>query len=120
MSDRFCELRTANPTDRITLHGVRVNAHLVGMSARTVLEQLFVNEENNAVEAVYTFPMPDDGAVCAFEVVVGDRVLTGTVEEREQAIEAYEKAINQGNGAFLLEQERADIFTVRVGNLLPK
>lgn len=120
MSDRSCELRTANLTDRITLRAVRINAHLVGMSARTVVEQLFVNEEDKAVEAVYTFPLPSEGAVCAFEIVIADRVLTGQVDEREQAIKTYEDAINQGNGAFLLEQEREDIFTVRVGNLLPK
>jgi Ca-activated chloride channel family protein len=120
MSERMIDLRTANPADRIALRGVRVNATLVGMTARTVLEQTFVNQEDKAVEAVYTFPLPEDGAVCSFEIVLGDRVLTGVVDEREQAIEKYENAINQGDSAFLLEQERPDIFTVRVGNLLPK
>ena len=120
MTDRMIDFRTANPADRIALRGVRVNATLVGMTARTAIEQVFVNQEARAVEAVYTFPLPDEGAVCSFEIVVADRVLTGVVDEREQAIAKYEDAINQGEGAFLLEQERPDIFTVRVGNLLPR
>ena len=58
--------------------------------------------------------------MCGFEVVTGDRVLTGAVEESDAAIERYEGAIDEGHGAFLMEQERPDVFTVRVGNLKPR
>jgi hypothetical protein len=52
-----------------------------------VVEQTFVNLEPVAIEAIYTFPLPDDAAVCAFEVVTGDRVLTGVIDEIERNIE---------------------------------
>lgn len=113
-------LRTSNASDRIALRGVRVHARLAGMSQRTTVEQTFVNLEPRAIEAVYTFPLPEGAAVCAFEVITGERVLTGVVEESDKAIEQYDDAIADGHGAFLMEQERPDVFTVRVGNLKPR
>jgi Ca-activated chloride channel family protein len=113
-------LHTTNPADRVALRGVRVLARLAGMSQRTTVEQTFVNLEDRAIEAVYTFPLPESAAVCGFEVVTAARVLTGRVEEAEQAIEHYERAIDEGNGAFMMEQDRPDVFTVRVGNLKPR
>src|SRR5436190_14907650 len=110
-------LLTTNPADRVALRGVRVLARLAGMSQRTTIEQTFVNAEPHAIEAVYTFPLPESAAVCGFEVVTGDRVLTGKIEESEQAIEQYQEAVDDGHGAFLMEQDRPDVFTVRVGNL---
>ena len=113
-------IRTDRHTDLIALRGVRVRSRLCGMSQRTTVEQTFVNLEPRAIEAVYTFPLPEGAAVCAFEVVTGDRVLTGAVEESDRAVEQYDDAIADGHGAFLAEQERPDVFTVRVGNLEPR
>jgi Ca-activated chloride channel homolog len=112
-------LVTASPAHRIALRGVRLRSRLSGMSQRTAVEQTFVNLEGQAIEAVYTFPLPEGAAVCGFEVVTGDRVLTGRIEESEQAIEQYEDAVSEGHGAFMMEQDRPDVFTVRVGNLKP-
>ena len=118
--DSGIALRTCNASDRVALRGVRVHARLAGMSQRTTVEQTFVNLEPRAIEAVYTFPLPEGAAVCAFEVITGDRVLSGVVEESDKAIEQYDDAIADGDGAFLMEQERPDVFTVRVGNLKPR
>ena len=107
-------------TDRIALRGVRVHATLVGLAQRTRVEQTFVNRERRAIEAAYTFPLPDGAAVCGFEVVTGDRVLTGTIDENDAAVERYESAIAAGDAAYLAEQDRPDVFTVRVGNLKPR
>ena len=112
--------RTANPADRIALRGVHLQARLSGMSIRATLEQTFVNLEKHAIEAVYTFPLPEAAAVCGFEVITADRILTGTVEELNAGIEKYEAAVEDGHGAFMMEQERPDVFTVRVGNLKPR
>jgi Ca-activated chloride channel family protein len=114
------QMRTTNPADRVALRGVRVSATLVGLAQRTRVEQTFVNPEARAIEAVYTFPLPDGAAVCGFEVVTGDRVLTGTIDEADAAIERYESAVAEGHGAFMAEQDRPDVFTVRVGNLKPR
>jgi Ca-activated chloride channel family protein len=112
--------RTASAADRVALRGVHLSARLSGMSLRATLEQTFVNLEPHAIEAVYTFPLPEGAAVCGFEVITGDHIFTGTVEELNQGIEQYEQAVSEGHGAFLMEQERPDVFTVRVGNIKPK
>src|SRR6185295_19287511 len=99
-------LHTSNPTDRIALRGVCLRSRLSGMSQRTTIDQTFVNLEDRAIEAVYTFPLPESAAVCGFEVITADRVLTGRIEEAEKAIEQYEDAVSEGHGAFMMEQGR--------------
>src|SRR5271170_1410218 len=113
------ELKTANPADRIALRGVRLRSTLVGMSQITTLEQTFINLESRPIEAVYTFPLPDGAAVSGFDVITGDRVLTGVIDEADQAVDRYDSAVREGHGAFLLEQHRPDVFSASVGNLLP-
>ncbi len=113
------DLITTKPSDRVALRGVRIRSHVTGLSAKTVVEQTFINREPTAIEAVYTFPLPDGAAVCGFEIITGDRVLSGIIEETEQANEQYEQAISQGNAAYILERDRPDVFTLRVGNLKP-
>jgi Ca-activated chloride channel family protein len=110
----------ARESDRIALRGVRVRARVAGMSVKATVEQTFVNLEAQAIEAVYTFPLPEGAAVCGFEVVFFDKVFTGVVEETNQAIRRYDDAIAEGHGAYLMEQHRPDVFSVRVGNLKPR
>ena len=43
----------------------------------------------------------------------------GEVKEKEQAHREYKEAIEQGHGAYLLDNEGNDVFRVSVGNLLP-
>jgi len=113
-------LMTERPEDRIALRGLRVKSTVSGMSQKTTVDQAFVNLEDRAIEAIYTFPLPENSAVCGFEVVTADRTLTGVIDENDSAIETYDSAIDKGHGAFLLEQNRPDVFTVRVGNIKPK
>jgi Ca-activated chloride channel family protein len=103
----------------IALRGIRVVSRLAGLAERTRIEQTFANRGEQSIEPIYTFPLPDGAAVCGFEVITDERVLTGVVDEQEQAQKHYEEAIERGDGAYLLEQERGDIFTVRVGALRP-
>jgi Ca-activated chloride channel family protein len=104
----------------VALTGVRILAMVTGSGHRTVVEQLFVNRETQPIEAVYTYPLPDGAAVCGFEAVTGDRVLTGVMEELDAGIEKYEEAVRAGGAAFLAEMWRPDVFSTRVGNLKPE
>ncbi len=113
-------LKSASRNDQVALRGVRLCSQLVASGHKTTVEQTFVNLEKRAIEAVYTFPLPENAAVCHFEIVTGDRVLTGEVEESEKAEEAYDDAVSRGHGGYLLEQHRPDIFTINVGNLKPQ
>ncbi|MBK8596749.1 MAG: VWA domain-containing protein [Holophagales bacterium] len=103
----------------VPLEGVSVEAELRGFAARVTLSQRFRNTETTPIEATYVFPLDEGAAVCAFEALVDGRVVAGTVMEKEKAFEAYDEAIAAGNGAFLLDEEKPDVFTVSVGNLPP-
>jgi Ca-activated chloride channel homolog len=104
----------------IPLQGIRIEACLTGLGSEVTVTQRYTNLEMVDVEAVYVFPLEEGAAVCGFTARVGDRLIRGRVEEREKAFEVYDDAMAGGHGAFLLDQERPNIFTVSVGNLRPQ
>ena len=69
----------------------------------------------------YIFPLPDRAPAPThrFRMEVGGRVVEGVVEERAAAREHYVEAVAAGHRAAITEEERAGVFTLRVGNLLP-
>ncbi|MFU8858611.1 MAG: VIT domain-containing protein, partial [Deferrisomatales bacterium] len=99
--------------------GVAVEADLVGRSARVEVTQSFENREEQPVEAVYRFPLPEGAALTGFRARVGERVFEGEVDERDRAFARYDEALEKGHGAYLLDEERPNIFTLSVGNLNP-
>lgn len=101
------------------LESVRLAARVEGGLASSRLLQLFANPHEEALEVVYTMPLPADGAVLGYTVRVGDRVIRGVVEPREEAQAAFEKAMAEGRSAGLLEQNRDDAFRQRLGNIPP-
>jgi Ca-activated chloride channel family protein len=105
---------------KILLKGVDVEGDITGRAAKITVRQLFENNDDKAVEAVYKFPLPEDSSVCGFRAIIGDRVIQGQVEEKEAAFKLYDDALSQGHGAYLLDEERPNIFTLSVGNLKPK
>jgi len=104
----------------IPLQGVRIEACLTGLGSEVTVTQRYTNLEAVDVEAIYVFPLEEGAAVCGFTARVEDRLIRGRVEEREKAFEVYDDAMAAGHGAFLLDQERPNIFTVSVGNLRPQ
>src|SRR6186713_2747953 len=103
----------------IPLEGVEVTGEVLGAHARVVVRQRYRNAEAKPVEAVYTFPLPADATLTGFAMTCGGRRLDSVVKEREAAFQQYDDAITAGHGAALLEQERPNVFTASVGNLLP-
>src|SRR4030095_4048754 len=58
-------------------------------------------------------------AVDDMTMTIGSRVVKGKILPREEAQAVYEAAKNNGQTASLLEQERPNIFTQSVANILP-
>ena len=81
--------------------------------------QRYVNSESHPIEAVYAFPLDEGAAVCGFEAIIDGTLVVGEVKEREDAFRMYDDAIEKGHGAFLLDEERPDVFQASVGNLPP-
>src|SRR5438128_108166 len=96
-----------------------VKAEISGFLSRVTVTQEFTNPFKEKIEAVYTFPLPDNSAVDDMTMIVGDRTVKGRILRREQAEAAYEAAKTNGQVASLLNQERANISTQSVANILP-
>lgn len=90
-----------------------------GLVASATVTQQYVNSSTVPIEAIYIFPLPHDAAVYDMEIHVGNRVIHSVVKEREEAKKTYETAKSQGKRAALMEQERHNIFTMSVANIMP-
>lgn len=118
---RGCQLHT-RVHDRIIplpLYHTDVKAQLTFMIGSVTVTQQYHNPYDGKIEAVYTFPLPDDAAVRDFVLQVGDRRIRGIIREREEATRIYLEARRQGHVASLMTQERPNIFTQRVANIEP-
>src|SRR6266404_749490 len=96
-----------------------VKAQISGFLSRVTINQQFENPFKEKIEAVYTFPLPQNAAVDDMTMVVGDRTVRGKILRREEAEAVYEAAKTNGQTASLLNQERPNIFTQSVANILP-
>lgn len=104
---------------QVPLTEVDVRVRIIGPTSRTTVRQRYENRESVPVEATYLFPLEDGSAVCGFAVTLDGHRLQGRVDERDAAFDAYDDAMSEGHAAFLLDQERPNLFTASVGNLLP-
>ncbi len=96
-----------------------VKAEINGFLARVVVTQEFENPFKDKIEAVYTFPLPQNAAVDDMTMHVGERLIRGQIKRREEARAIYDAARNAGQVASLLDQERSNIFTQSVANIMP-
>ena len=108
-------------TDRgnLPLDRLDVRAKITGLTSRTVITTEFVNAHDTALEATYVFPLPDRAAVTGMTMTADGRTVEAELQERGSARETYDRAIAAGQRASIAEEERPDVFTMRVGNILP-
>ncbi len=96
-----------------------VYAQVSGNISRVEVTQIFENPFNEALEAIYVFPLPDEAAVDHFEIKIGDRIIKSILKTREEAQAIYQQAKETGHTTALLEQERDNIFTQSLANIQP-
>ncbi|BFU44534.1 VIT domain-containing protein [Krasilnikovia sp. MM14-A1004] len=102
------------PLDRLDVH-----AAITGLVAHTVVTTEFVNVHDIALEATYVFPLPDRAAVTGMTMTADGRTVEAQLQERAAARQQYDRAVAAGQRASIAEEERPDVFTMRVGNIAP-
>jgi len=107
------------PAYSMPLKNTKVDAEVTGIGARVVVTQTFQNTSKTPIEAVYTFPLPADAAVDRLRAQVGGRVIEGEIRKKEEARAIYNQARMNGQVAALLDQERPNIFTQSIANVMP-
>ena len=107
------------PLGLVPLKHTDVKAEISGFLSRVKVTQEFENNFAEKIEAVYVFPLPNNAAVDDMTMRIGERTVRGKIMKREEAREVYEAARSNGQIASLLDQERTNIFTQSVANILP-
>ncbi|WP_131735893.1 VIT domain-containing protein [Actinomadura roseirufa] len=103
----------------LPLDSVHVHAAITGLAAGLEVVQGFRNPFDVPLEATYVFPLPDRAAVTGLRMEAADRTVEGTLKERGAARRDYADAVAAGRRAAIAEEDRPDVFTMRVGNILP-
>jgi hypothetical protein len=73
----------------VPLVGVAIDVQARGTASTVTVSQRYINREDATVEAVYTFPLQESAA----------------------AFEHYDEALARGDGAYLVDQDRPNLFT---------
>ena len=101
----------------LPLIALDLDVQIDGLTAHGTVSQCFKNVFAGPLEATYIFPLPPRAAVIGFRMIVNGAVIEGRIDERAKARADYDAAIARGQSAAIAEEERADVFTVRVGNI---
>uniref|UniRef100_A0A8C3I7R8 Poly [ADP-ribose] polymerase n=1 Tax=Chrysemys picta bellii TaxID=8478 RepID=A0A8C3I7R8_CHRPI len=104
----------------VPLEDIHIKGRIIDFIAQIVVFQTYTNQNDNSIEAKYVFPLDGTAAVCGFEAFINGKHIVGKVKEKAQAHKEYREAISRGDGAYLMDQDAPDVFTVSVGNLPPK
>jgi Ca-activated chloride channel homolog len=107
------------PAGQCPLKHTEVKSEISGFLDRVTVTQEFENSFADKIEAVYTFPLPQAAAVDDMMILVGNRVVKGKMMRREDAQATYDAARAKGQIAALLNQQRPNMFTQIVANILP-
>jgi Ca-activated chloride channel family protein len=87
--------------------------------AITTIDQTFYNPNDNTLEAIYSFPVPEKASVGEFTYWIDGKAITGEVLEKEKARDVYEQEKAQGRETALTEKDEYRTFDSRVYPVKP-
>lgn len=106
-------------TDLFPLKGTEVTANVSGTIAEIHVTQRYANEGADPINAKYVFPASTRVVVHGMTMTVGNHMVKAQIKEKEEAKQVYEEAKSEGKNASLLEEQRANVFTMDVANIMP-
>jgi Ca-activated chloride channel family protein len=110
----------ANPgTESFPLKSTAVVANISGVIADVTVTQVYENHGTTPINGRYVFPGSTRAAVHGMRIRVGDKAMVAQIRERQQAAQEFEKAKSEGKNAALLEQQRPNVFSMAVANIMP-
>jgi Ca-activated chloride channel homolog len=105
--------------DHLPLKDTRVAINVSGIIADVTVLQTYRNEGKRPLNARYVFPASTRAAVYAMRMQIGDQVIVAKIKEREKAKQEFDEAKQAGKSASLLEQDRPNVFSMSLANLMP-
>jgi Ca-activated chloride channel family protein len=103
----------------LPLKAIACRFEIAGPAVGVQMEQVFYQSALRPLDVTYTFPLPSRAAVYRCEMIVNDRVIRAKVLEQGAArkVAALKKA--EGRRIGLVEMDRANVFTLSLGNVQP-
>ncbi|HHJ20782.1 MAG TPA: VWA domain-containing protein [Gammaproteobacteria bacterium] len=98
----------------LNIQSQHVNVIVQDGFAITEVEQVFSNPNTTDLEAIYSFPVPDKGAVSEFTVWIDGQPVIGEVIEAKKARKLYEEEKAAGRETGITEKKKHHRFEVRV------
>lgn len=109
----------AADADSFPLKETNVTANISGVIADIYVVQTYANEGEKPINASYVFPASTRATVHGMKMQIGNTMVTAKIKEREEAKQEFEQAKSEGKSASLLEQQRPNVFTMSVANIMP-
>jgi Ca-activated chloride channel family protein len=106
--------------DQLPLKDTQVEISVAGVIADVKVRQIYRNEGSRPINASYVFPASTRAAVYSMRMQIGDEIIVAKIKEREQAKQEFEKAKEEGKSASLLEQQRPNVFSMSLANIMPQ
>jgi Ca-activated chloride channel homolog len=119
LSPYFLVEGATDGVERFPLERTDVVANVSGVVADVTVKQTYRNDGSRPIHARYVFPASTRAAVHGMQMTIGPHRVVAKIKEREQATREFEEAKAQGKSASLLEQDRPNVFTMSVSNVLP-
>ena len=81
----------------------------------------YENKGDKPIEAVFRFPVDENGAVYKFEMEIDGKTVIAECQEKQEAKKSYMEAVEHGYTASYLGESdsTSDVFTCKLGNLQP-
>jgi Ca-activated chloride channel family protein len=81
--------------------------------------QTYQNKGSRPINARYVFPASTRAAVYAMHMRIGDQLIVAKIKGREKAQRDFDRASRAGKSASLLEQNRPNVFSMSLANIMP-
>lgn len=107
-------------TDRLPLKDTHAEVRITGVIADVLVTQVYRNEGTRPIHARYIFPASTRAAVHGMTLQIGDQRIRAVIREKEQARQEFERAAGDGKSAALLEEQRPNVFSMNVANVMPQ
>ena len=105
--------------EALPLESTKVDVQVTGVIAEVTVTQAYKNAGKKPINAQYVFPASTRAAVHGMRMQVRDQIIEAQIKEKQQAAQVFEAAKKEGKSASLLEQERPNVFTMKVANVMP-
>jgi Ca-activated chloride channel family protein len=105
--------------EALPLESTKVDVQVTGVIAEVTVTQAYKNAGKKPINAQYVFPASTRAAVHGMRMQVRDQIIEAVIKEKQQAAQIFEAAKKSGKSASLLEQERPNVFTMKVANVMP-